>query len=124
VIATASTVAPMFGFLGTVSGMMNAFAAIAAGNRYSLAVATAGRAPVVARDGAAQSVGRNFDGAVVLQPAVDVVGLLHIHADGEILREREVVEDIPCLGKIVGNGQTAVAAENQVIGIARVDPEA
>jgi biopolymer transport protein ExbB len=42
VIATASTVAPMFGFLGTVSGMMNAFAAIAAAEQVSAKIVASG----------------------------------------------------------------------------------
>jgi len=42
VIATASTIAPMFGFLGTVSGMMNAFAAIAAAEQVSAKIVASG----------------------------------------------------------------------------------
>jgi biopolymer transport protein ExbB len=42
VIATVSTVAPMFGFLGTVSGMMSAFAAIAAAEQVSAKIVASG----------------------------------------------------------------------------------
>jgi biopolymer transport protein ExbB len=42
VIATASTIAPMLGFLGTVSGMMNAFAAIAAAEQVSAKIVASG----------------------------------------------------------------------------------
>jgi biopolymer transport protein ExbB len=42
VIATVSTLAPMFGFLGTVSGMMNAFAAIAAAEQVSAKIVASG----------------------------------------------------------------------------------
>jgi len=42
VIATASTIAPMFGFLGTVSGMMSAFAAIAAAEQVSAKIVASG----------------------------------------------------------------------------------
>jgi biopolymer transport protein ExbB len=42
VIATVSTIAPMFGFLGTVSGMMSAFAAIAAAEQVSAKIVASG----------------------------------------------------------------------------------
>jgi len=42
VLATVSTVAPMLGFLGTVSGMMNAFAAIAAAEQVSAKIVASG----------------------------------------------------------------------------------
>jgi biopolymer transport protein ExbB len=41
-LATVSTVAPMLGFLGTVSGMMNAFAAIAAAEQVSAKIVASG----------------------------------------------------------------------------------
>ncbi len=42
VLATVSTVAPMLGFLGTVSGMMSAFAAIAAAEQVSAKIVASG----------------------------------------------------------------------------------
>jgi biopolymer transport protein ExbB len=42
VLATVSTIAPMLGFLGTVSGMMNAFAAIAAAEQVSAKIVASG----------------------------------------------------------------------------------
>jgi biopolymer transport protein ExbB len=42
VIATVSTVSPMFGFLGTVSGMMHAFASIAAAEQVSAKIVASG----------------------------------------------------------------------------------
>jgi len=41
-LATVSTIAPMLGFLGTVSGMMNAFAAIAAAEQVSAKIVASG----------------------------------------------------------------------------------
>lgn len=42
VLATVSTIAPMLGFLGTVSGMMSAFAAIAAAEQVSAKIVASG----------------------------------------------------------------------------------
>jgi len=50
-----------------------------------------------------------FDGIFtepfVLQAAVDVVRLLHVDADGVVLRERQVIDDVPRFAEVPREGQ-------------------
>src|SRR5207248_45588 len=62
--------------------------------------------------------------AVVLQAAVDVVGLAHVHADRVELGDGQAAADrLPVLALGPGDEQAAVVPQQQVLGVLGVDPQ-
>ena len=60
---------------------------------------------------------------VVLQPSAHRVRRAHVEADGVELAERDVVEHAPVRGPVPRRRHPAVAPQDQVVGILRVDPQ-
>ena len=65
---------------------------------------------------------RPAPGAVVLQAAVDVVGIAHVGADGVELGDAEVVVEDPGLAVVVGQRGAAVLADVEPVLVGRVEP--
>ncbi len=86
-------------------------------------VASADRHPVRQADLSRPAVRRAFPGVVVLQPAIDVVGILHVHADGIELAERDVIEVMAGLTAVVGDVHPSVGAEDQAVRVLGIDPQ-
>ena len=61
--------------------------------------------------------------AVVLQPAADVVGVAHVHVDLVELADRHVADRAPRHRAVAREGEPAVVAVDEVIGVVRVDPQ-
>src|ERR1700686_1868600 len=60
-------------------------------------------------------------GTVILQAAVHMVGILHVHAHVIKLRDRKVVALPPGVSAVVGIPNTAIVAGDQMIRVLRVD---
>ncbi len=60
--------------------------------------------------------------SVVLHAAVDVVRQLVIHADVVVLGEREVGDESPGVSAVLGDRDASVVPDDDVPGVARVDP--
>jgi hypothetical protein len=72
----------------------------------------------------AAGVGRVADpGRVVLQPAVDAEGSLHVHAHVVELRDGQVLRFPPAVAAVVGVPESAVVADDEVVCVVGVDPE-
>ncbi len=88
------------------------------------AVAAADAIPVGVHDaGGAPHRAWTAPRAVVLQAAADVVGLPHVHADRVELAERREADLFPRLALVVADVEAAVVADDEVLIVARVDPE-
>ena len=88
------------------------------------AVAAANPEPVGVEDAvAAARRARSAPAAVVLQAAADVVRLPHVGADRVELPDRHGVHVLPGVTAVVGDVETAVVAEHQVIAVLRIDPD-
>src|SRR5262249_9470367 len=88
------------------------------------AVAAADTHPVfIDRADAAHPPARPAPAAVVLQTAVDPVRLLVADRNVIKLAQRRLVEVVPVSGAVVGDVQPAIAADEHVPAIARVDPQ-
>src|SRR5205814_9034094 len=61
-------------------------------------------------------------GRIVLQAAVDLVGVLVVGADVIELADRKVVRLPPAIGAVVAVPQPAVVAADEILRIVRVDP--
>ncbi len=72
---------------------------------------------------AAVGARRAVPGAVVLQAAVHVVGPLHVEADLVELGDGDRVAERPAASQVVGLVEPAVGTQQQMPGIARVDPQ-
>ena len=87
------------------------------------AVAKAVLHPVVVEDARpAAGLGRTHERVIVLEATVHPVGVTHVHADGVELGDGEVVELPEVHAPVVGLVKAGVAAQVEVLGIARVDP--
>ena len=62
-------------------------------------------------------------GAVVLEAAAHVVGFAVVDADLVELRERQVRQLAPVVGAVPADRDAAIATEDEVVGVRRVDPE-
>src|SRR3954470_3820261 len=62
-------------------------------------------------------------GRIVLQPAIDLIGVLVVGADVIELADRQVVGLPPAIGAVVGVPEAAVVAAHGIFGIVRVDPD-
>src|SRR5262249_10645891 len=62
-------------------------------------------------------------GAVVLQPAVDLIRILAIDADVVELRDRQGGAFPPPIAAVPGQPQAAIVAAHDMLGIARLDPD-
>src|SRR5262249_28021358 len=76
----------------------------------------------VDRAGAGQRLTRPAPRAVVLHAAVDAVRLLGIDGDMIELTDSDGIEVVPMIGAIIGGVEAAVAADNLMPAVARVDP--
>ena len=88
------------------------------------AVAADGDVPVVVGDAVgAGGARRTAEGEVVLGAAVDVVERLVV-VDGDLveLGDRQVGEELPGGAAVTGLVQAAVTADQQAVGVVRVDP--
>ena len=65
---------------------------------------------------------RAAPGLVVLEPAVDVVGLAHVHRQVVELADRQVVEEVPGRGMVVAEIHAAVAAGQHPVAVLGIDP--
>ena len=90
-----------------------------------VAVAAAGRDPVLVDRpaGAVQVDARPAPTAVILQAAENPVGLLRAQGDVVELADREMVQVVPVRAAVVGAIEPAVAADDHVAAVLRVDPE-
>ena len=61
--------------------------------------------------------------SVVLRAAIDVVGAVHVDADGVELRERQFVGMVPGAAVVVGDRQPMVVAQQHMVRVAWIDPE-
>ena len=88
------------------------------------AVAIGGLVPVLVSNAVKRArVGGAAPGIVVLEATADVVRIAHVVADRVELAEGQVVEHAPVGGPVPGRGDAAVAPEDEVVGVVRVDPE-
>src|SRR5262249_58252418 len=62
-------------------------------------------------------------GAVVLQPAVDLIRILAIDADVVELRDRQVGPFPPPISAVPGQPPPAIAPAHRMLGPSRIDPE-
>src|SRR5262249_33693725 len=62
-------------------------------------------------------------GPIVLQSAVDAIGMPCVNRNVIELPDRRRVQIIPVLHAVVGGIESAVAADNHVPAVARVDPQ-
>src|SRR5262249_41709601 len=89
------------------------------------AVAAADDDPVlVDRADAAERLARAAPTAVVLQTAIDAVRLPVVHGAMIELTNRQMVEVVPVLHAVVGGVEAAVAADDHVPAVLRIDPQA
>ena len=72
---------------------------------------------------AARICGVTYPGAVVLQAAIDVVGVGVVEADVVELRDRQIVGLPPLIRAVVGNPQSAVVPGKHVFGVGRLDED-
>src|SRR5258708_3281304 len=87
------------------------------------AVAAADHSPVVVRDSAATRAAGSGPSPVVLQAALDPIERQPIvGVDLVKLADRDVRDELPVLGAIVGDRDAAVLADPDAVGIFRVDP--
>ena len=68
-------------------------------------------------------VRRRAPRTVVLQAAAHVIRVLHVHADLVELGDRQVAELVPVVGAVPAHRHAAVAAQDQVVRVRRVDPQ-
>src|SRR5215510_633883 len=85
-------------------------------------VAESDVAPVLVLDPARTSR-RAHPRTVVLQPAVDVVGLLHIEAHVIKLPNRNVAAELKRVGLVIRLVHAAVRADVKLKGVLRVHPD-
>src|SRR5262245_30190787 len=85
--------------------------------------ATAAATATTAAAAASARLARAAPTAVILQSAANVVRLSHVHGDRVELRRRDVVDEFPSRGLVVADIQTAVVADDQVVGVIRIDPQ-
>ena len=80
--------------------------------------------PVATCDAAGRQVRRRpAPGAVVLQTAAEVVGLLAVGGELIELPDGQRVQEAPVLGAVSAEKHAAVVALNHAVGIFRVNPE-
>src|SRR5207249_3883 len=88
------------------------------------AVAAADADPVfVDRPAAAQAMAGPSPTAIVLQTAIDPVRLLVVHAAVIELANGHVIEEVPMGHAVVSDIEAAVAADDHVSAVFRIDPE-
>src|SRR5262249_35467353 len=87
------------------------------------AVAPAQHEPVVVEDAARERPARPAPGAVVLHAAEDPVGPARVHGDVVELADGLGVQVVPVVAAVVAGVEAAVAADQQVPAVARVDPQ-
>ena len=68
-------------------------------------------------------VRRRAPRTVVLQAAAYVIRVLHVHADLVELGDRQVAELVPVVGAVPAHRHAAVAAQDQVVRVRRIDPQ-
>ena len=92
-------------------------------NRHK-SIATLDLEPVVVHDSArlARPAG-TAPVVVVLHPTTDVVRRLHVVADMVEQSDRQVRHEFPRFRHVVGCADTAVATDDHVLGIVRIDPD-
>ncbi len=69
-----------------------------------------------------KAVRRTHPRAIVLHPAVDIIGQLVVDVNMVKLGQREVLHEVPTLAVVVGNIHSTVIPLNDVCRIRRIDP--
>src|SRR5262249_49385380 len=86
-------------------------------------VAAADHEPIlVYRPASPQHLSRSAPAAVVLKPAEDPVQGPRVHRNMVKLAQSQVIEGVPMFGSVICLVETAVAADDHVPAIARIDP--
>ena len=98
---------------GRVLGIREGVKAIAEADFLPVDAANAARIP---------DLGGAAPGAVVLEAAVDIVGQIIVDIDVIKLRDWQILNKAEGRALIARNADTAVVAEDQMIGIGRIDP--
>src|SRR5258706_13434884 len=59
---------------------------------------------------------------VILQAAIDVIGLAHVGGNSIELRRRNSVYEFPCVSLIVTDVESAIVYDQKVLAVLRIDP--
>jgi hypothetical protein len=79
--------------------------------------------PVFERDAARRPVARALPRVVILKAAVDVVGIVHVHADGVGLADAHVRKVVAGPAAVDGHVHAAVAAEHDALLVFGIPPD-